>query len=52
MLSAFGGVGGIEVFSRSMSACTGPVKFVKPAMSPFGIPVSRIASMSALALPD
>ena len=34
-----------------MSACTGPVKFVKPGTIPAGIPVSRIASRSARGLP-
>ena len=46
------GVGGIEVFSRSMSAWIGPVKLVKPGMMPGGIPVSRMASRSARGLPD
>ena len=42
----------IEVFSRSMSASTEPVKLVKPLISPAGMPVSRIASRSARGLPD
>src|SRR5580693_1905411 len=41
------GVGRIEVFSRSMSASTGPVKFWNPGMMPAGMPVSRMASRSA-----
>ncbi len=45
-------LGGIEVFSRSMSACTGPVKLVKPVIRPLGMPVSRIASRSSLGLLD
>jgi hypothetical protein len=44
--------GGIEVFSRSMSICFGPVKFWKPGMTPAGMPVSRIASRSARGLPE
>ena len=44
--------GGIAVFRRSMSDRTGPVLFWKPGMIPLGIPVSRIASRSARALPD
>ena len=42
----------MEVFSRSMSAWIGPVKLVKPGTMPVGIPVSKMASMSARGLPD
>ena len=41
----------MEVFSRSMSASTGPVKLVNPGTIPAGMPVSRMASRSARALP-
>src|SRR5580704_16013726 len=52
MLCLAGGVGLMEVFSRSMSASTFPVKLVKPGTMPAGMPVSRIASRSALGLPE
>src|SRR6266704_2281584 len=47
MLCLSPGVGAIEVFSRSMSDSTGPVKLVNPGMMPAGMPVSRMASRSA-----
>ncbi len=47
-------VGGMAMFSRSMSAWTVPlpVTFWKPGTMPAGIPVSRIASRSARGLPE
>ena len=52
MFGLFVGVGAIEVFSRSMSASTGPVRLVNPVISPAGMPVSKIASRSARGFPD
>ena len=40
----------MAMFSRSMSACTAPVKFWKPGTMPAGMPVSRIAARSARGL--
>ncbi len=39
--------GGMAKLSRSMSACTVPVKFWKPGTTPEGIPVMRMAVRSA-----
>ena len=42
--------GGMATLSRSMSACVDPVKFWNPGTTPDGMPVSKIASRSALGL--
>ena len=40
--------GGMAMFRRNMSAWVPPVKFWKPGTTPVGMPVSRIATRSAL----